>query len=187
MGPRAPCTTSRPMSTSGEREIPHGAEALPGRRRPDDGELGAAHARTGPHPLRTRPRRRRSHVAHAVRHFHAAGDVAGLTLTLYDLSVDRRAGGRPRAGRPAARRRDATSRTRPARRSRVLTENAFEDARRAAERPRADVRGRRRAARRRGRGDDPGRGRSPTPSRAPPPDEDDDHDLRPSRAGRSRS
>lgn len=29
----------------------------------------------------------KQHVAHAVRHFHAAGDTAGLTLTLDDLSA----------------------------------------------------------------------------------------------------
>ena len=33
------------------------------------------------------------HVVHAVRHFPAASDVAGLTLTLYDLSSIAVAGG----------------------------------------------------------------------------------------------
>ena len=35
----------------------------------------------------------RSHIEHAFRHFHAAGDVAGLTMTLDDLSAQATAEG----------------------------------------------------------------------------------------------
>ena len=57
--------------------------------------------------------RRARHIAHAIRHFHAAGDAAGLTLTLDDLSAVAVADGDlPRAARLRGRRPEPDGRDR---------------------------------------------------------------------------
>jgi hypothetical protein len=54
----------------------------------------------------------RGHIEHAVRHFHAAGDAAGLTLTLDDLSAVAVADGDlPRAARLRGAARNLTTET----------------------------------------------------------------------------
>ncbi len=54
----------------------------------------------------------RGHIAHAIRHFHAAGDASGLTLTLDDLSALAVADGDlPRAARLRGAARNLTAET----------------------------------------------------------------------------
>ena len=54
----------------------------------------------------------RGHIEHAIRHFHAAGDAAGLTLTLDDLSaVTAAEGDMPRAARLRGAARNLTAET----------------------------------------------------------------------------
>jgi non-specific serine/threonine protein kinase len=70
----------------------------------------------------------KAHVAHAVRHFHAAGDVAGLSLTLYDLSaIAVQEGDLERAARLRGAATNLSNETGTT--LGVLTEDAFEDAR----------------------------------------------------------
>ncbi len=69
----------------------------------------------------------RDAVAHAVAHFHAAGDIAGLTLTLYDLaSVAVQNDDLPRAARLRGAARNLTTETGAG--LATFTETAFEQA-----------------------------------------------------------
>ena len=111
-GGSATTTTSAARPGNGIEEIPAGARDLPRGRRPDDGGLGPAHARDrAPAQRRARPRPRDS-IEHAIRHFYAAGDAAGLTLTLDDLSaVAVVEGDLPRAARLRGAARNLTTET----------------------------------------------------------------------------
>ena len=96
----------RAMPRQRRGPVPRDARDLPRGRRPDDGGLGAAHARDRSPAQRAASTRRDGHIAHAIRHFHAAGDASGLTLTFDDLSAvavaDGDLPGRPGCGaRPA--------------------------------------------------------------------------------------
>jgi predicted ATPase/class 3 adenylate cyclase len=69
----------------------------------------------------------RDAVAHAIRHFHAAGDIAGLTLTLFDLaSVAVQLDDLPRAARLRGAARNLTTETGTG--LATFTETAFEQA-----------------------------------------------------------
>ena len=98
----------------------------------------------------------RTHVEHAIRHFYAAGDAAGLTLTLDDLSAIAVVGGRPAACRAIARR-GAEPHDRDRGRARRLRRGLLRGGH-AAQRPRPHVRVRRRPIRSGRRGHDRRRG-----------------------------
>jgi hypothetical protein len=69
----------------------------------------------------------RDAVAHAITHFHAAGDIAGLTLTLFDLaSVAVQLDDLPRAARLRGAARNLTNETGTG--LATYTETAFEQA-----------------------------------------------------------
>ena len=102
------------------------------------------------------PGRGQDHVEHAIRHFYAAGDAAGLTLTLDDLSAIAVVGGRPAACRAIARR-GAEPHDRDRDGARRLRRGLLRGGH-AARRPCPHVRVRRRSIRSGGRGDDRRRG-----------------------------
>ena len=69
----------------------------------------------------------RDAVTHAIAHFHAAGDVAGLTLTLYDLaSVAVQSGESEKAARLGGAARNLSNETGGG--LAMFTEEAFEEA-----------------------------------------------------------
>ncbi len=105
----------------------------------------------------------RGHIAHAIRHFHAAGDASGLTLTFDDMSAVAVADGDlPRAARLRGAARNLTVET--GAQLAGYVEDTFETGV-AARRPDPDVVGGSRPVRRGGRGLDAGRGDGVRPRR----------------------
>ena len=97
-------------------------------------------------------------MVHAIAHFHAAGDVAGLTLTLYDLaSVAVQSDDLPRAARLRGAAHNLSTETGTG--LATFTETAFEEAGLRPSVLQVMSEDEVAAVRRGGRGDDPRRGR----------------------------